>query len=169
MIIAATGHRPDKLGGHDNSVAENKLRLIAHDYLLKPRAEAFRISGVITGMALGWDQRVAEAALMAHIPFVAAIPFAGQEKKWPARAQKIYHELLTQAHGTYVCSEGGYDPAKMHTRNEWMVDHSDAVMALWNGDETGGTAACVRYAQSKQKPIDNLWDTWLTFEPVPAR
>lgn len=160
MRIAATGHRPNKLGGYHNTEADNRLRLTAHRYLSKTQPAV-----VITGMALGWDQRVAEAALLAGIPFVAAVPFAGQESKWPPRAQRVYRELLSQAHGVVIVSPGGYDPAKMHKRNEWMVDHSDRIVALWDGGETGGTAACVRYAQSKQKPIDNLWNEFCPPHP----
>lgn len=153
MLVAATGHRPDKLGGYDNAEADNRLRVIAHHYLIKTSPV-----GVITGMALGWDQRVAEAALLAGIPFIAAVPFAGQESRWPACSKAVYRELMTQAHGVYIVSPGGYDAAKMHKRNEWMVNHADRIVALWNGGADGGTAACVRYAQARNKPIDNLWN-----------
>ncbi len=156
MILAATGHRPDKLGGYNNAEAENALRLLAHRWLIKLKPVL-----VISGMALGWDQRVAEASLLASIPFVAAVPFYGQESKWPARAQSVYREIIAQAIEVKIVSPGGYAPEKMQLRNRWMVDGADRMLALWNGGD-GGTANCVRYAEIKQKPITNLWDEWST-------
>ncbi|WP_188052008.1 hypothetical protein [Azospirillum sp. Sh1] len=50
----------------------------------------------------------------------------------------------------------------MNTRNEWMVDHSDRLLALWDGSQ-GGTANCVRYARGLGRPIDNLWSEWEKF------
>ena len=153
MIIAATGHRPDKLGGYSPTV-ENRLRLLAHKHLVKTRP-----SFVISGMALGWDQAVAAASLLAGIPFVAAVPFEGQERKWPARSQEIYRELLIQAARIHVVGEHGWSRDAFQRRNEWMVDHCDRLVALWNGS-SGGTGNCLVYAQYRNKPVDNLWNEW---------
>lgn len=151
MILAATGHRPDKLGGYSPG-AVNRLRLIAHKYLVKTRPVI-----VISGMALGWDQSVAQAALLAGVPFVAAIPFVGQERKWPAASQEAYHEVLAQAEKVHIVCAGGYEPWKMQQRNEWMVDKCDRLVAMWNGGP-GGTANCLAYNEAtKRVPVDNLW------------
>ena len=49
---------------------------------------------------------------------------------------------------------GGYSVFKMQLRNEWMVDHCDKLIAIFNQDETsGGTFNCVQYARSKNKDI----------------
>lgn len=154
MILSATGHRPDKLGGYD-AKTENALRLLAHRKLVELRPDE-----VITGMALGWDQSVASAAMLAGIPFVAAIPFETQERKWPAHAQKVYREILAAASRVEIVSTGGYANWKYQKRNAWMVDNSDSILALWNGT-AGGTANCVGYAGTKHKPIINLWNEWI--------
>lgn len=153
MIIAATGHRPDKLGGYSPKIA-NELRLLAHKYLVTVRP-AF----VISGMALGWDQAVAVAALLAQIPLIAAVPFRGQESKWPAASQQVYRELLAASARVIEVCEPGYAVWKMQKRNEWMVDHADHMLALWDGSP-GGTANCMSYALQKQKSTDNLWDEY---------
>lgn len=50
MIVAATGHRPNKLGGYAHWDAERAIDLaMRYLTLLKP-------SRVISGMAQGWDQ-----------------------------------------------------------------------------------------------------------------
>lgn len=42
----------------------------------------------------------------------------------------------------------------MLVRNRYMVDHSDTVLAIWNGEESGGTWQTIKYARSKNKKID---------------
>ena len=152
LIIAATGHRPDKLGGYSPRIT-NSLRLLAHRYIVQQRP-AF----VISGMALGWDQAVAGAALLAGVPLIAAVPFRGQESKWPEQSQLAYRELLAAAARIVEVCDPGYAVWKMQKRNEWMVDHCTRLMALWDGSP-GGTKNCIDYAEGKI-PIDNLWDQW---------
>ena len=48
--------------------------------------------------------------------------------------------------------EGEYYPAKMEKRNEYMVDHSDIVIAVWDGSKSG-TENCIKYAQKLNKRI----------------
>ncbi len=150
MILALTGHRPDKLGGYTIEV-NRRLEAIARHALqtLKP-------AKVISGMAIGWDQAGAAAAVSLGIPLIAAVPFRGQESRWPYEGQRHYHDLLQQAElVTLVCSPG-YAGWKMQRRNEWMVDTADEILALWNGT-SGGTANCVRYAQDRGRKIHNVW------------
>lgn len=160
MIVAATGHRPDKLGGYGQDV---HLRLVrgAKNWLAGrlPEPPIVPVSLGISGMALGWDQAFAMGCVESGIPFIAAIPFEGQERKWPAESQKRYAYLLKLAQRVEIVSPGGYDPAKMQVRNAWMVDNCDAVLALWDGT-AGGTANCVRYAQAVERPVINLWSLW---------
>lgn len=158
MIISVTGHRPDKLGGYRtpnpvyNAVMESLDKALIE---LSP-------SKVITGMALGIDQWVAELCIMNDIPFVAAIPFAGQDSKWPPQSQARYRWLCGKAVEQHIVSLGEYGPHKLQIRNQWMVDHSDLLLAFWNGT-SGGTANCVGYAQQKGKPIH-----FVTLPPVVA-
>lgn len=151
MIISATGHRPNKLGGYTHA-AFNKLCEVARSYLLEQRPTA-----VISGLALGWDQAWAMAALELAIPVHGAIPFEGQESQWPESSRLLWRGIVSQCAGvTYVC-EPGYAPWKMQKRNEWMVARCHRVAALWDGS-SGGTGNCVRYAEAYPRPIDNLWE-----------
>ncbi len=154
VIVAGTGHRPPKLGGYDVKTFKRLVKL-AKSWLSERE-----VTKVISGLALGWDQALAEAALQLNIPLVAAVPFEGQELQWPVESQQRYITLLRQAGEKIVVSEGGYHPAKMHLRNEWMVDHCDVVLALYNGEKMGGTHSCVKYARKCGKTIINLWDEW---------
>ncbi len=151
-IVSGTGHRPDKLGGYSDEVF-NKLIEIAENALkqIKP-------TGVISGMALGWDMALAQAAINLEIPLIAAIPFIGQESKWEKESQDYYNELLSKAQKIEIISDGEYSSKKMQIRNEWMVDNSDIVLAMYNGDTFGGTYNCIKYVERKTKPIINLFN-----------
>lgn len=153
MIIAGTGHRPDKLGGYSPLIAKELQALAERElYRLKPKV-------VITGMALGWDQAIGWAARAARIPFWAYIPFEGQESVWPRASQEKYRDLLSYAAKIVVCSPGRYDPQKMHLRNMRMVDDCDEILAMWDGS-AGGTANCLAYARAQHRPIHNCWQGW---------
>lgn len=148
MIVAVTGHRPDKLGGYRtpnptfNSVMEGLDKA-----LLDLRPEK-----VIIGMALGVDQWMAELCIWNGIPFEAAVPFNGFESRWPAFSQVKFRQLLERASAVHVVCEGEYAPWKMQRRNQWMVDNCDRLIAVFNGTD-GGTANCISYAQLARKPI----------------
>lgn len=152
MIVAATGHRPDKLGGYDD-MTRRALGALAVEWLHYNRP-----AKVISGMALGWDQAVAAACVVLEIPFIAAVPFEGQERKWPPLAQRRYRRLLEQAAEVVVVCEL-YGPKTMQIRNEWMVDRADLMLALWNGT-FGGTHNCLEYARKKGVEFKNLWSRW---------
>lgn len=153
MIIAATGHRPNRLGGFTIEVqAGLGMLALAHLTKIKPAA-------VISGMALGWDTAVAEAALMLGLPLTCAVPFKGQEEKWPPEQQTMYRAILSKAREVETVNPGGFEFWKMHARNKWMVDRADHMLAIWDGSK-GGTCRCIEYADRKNVPITNLWDEW---------
>jgi uncharacterized phage-like protein YoqJ len=117
------------------------------------------IKAIICGMAVGWDQLVAETCLEVELPFIAAVPFKGQEVKWPIYAQKKYFNLLEKAAEVHYVSDPGYAAWKMHKRNEWIVNNSTCLISYFDGlfVDGSGTAACTLYAQKRQKPILNVY------------
>jgi uncharacterized phage-like protein YoqJ len=154
MILAATGHRPDKLGGYSPEI-HRRLVHFARSYL----QTAEGAQSAISGMALGWDMAWATAALDLGIALIAAVPFDGQERRWPAEAQRMHAQLLRRATRVCIVSPGPYAGWKFERRNEWMVDRADRLVALWSG-APGGTARCVAYASRSGKPVENLWSRW---------
>lgn len=160
MIVSFTGHRPDKLGGYN---LPNPTYLHVCRQIDKALRE-LKPEKVISGMALGVDQWAANIAIKLGIPFIAAVPFTGQEKAWPPQSQKVFNNLLSKAAEVVIVSEGGYSAFKMQIRNQWMVDRADLVMAIWDGSK-GGTGNCVEYAKSKNKEIFYI-DPRLTVPPA---
>jgi uncharacterized phage-like protein YoqJ len=149
MILALTGHRAGpKMGGFQ---LPNPI-YIKVCQATEAKLKELKPEKVISGMALGFDQWGAYIAHKLGIPFVAAVPFAGQEKKWPIASQKTYHRLLKLASEVVVVSEGEYSPEKMQVRNQWMIDGANMVLACWDGSD-GGTKNAVMYAEKIGKPI----------------
>lgn len=148
MILSFTGHRPDKLGGYNipnpiyNCVVQETKKLIQY---LNP-------DKCITGMALGFDQYVAQICCELNIPFIAAVPFVGQESVWNEQAKITFKKLLSKAKDIVIVCEGSYASYKLQKRNEWMVDNSDCLIACWDGT-LGGTFNCIKYASSKNKQM----------------
>lgn len=150
MILAVTGHRPDKLGGYSKDVFAKLVSFAAQKLeLLSPEK-------VFTGMALGWDQAVAVACVDLGLPFVACAPCDNQERPWRQESKNLHRNLLRLASEVVVVSPGNYASWKMQARNVYMVDRCDTVLALWDGSD-GGTANCVRYAESVGKKVINCW------------
>lgn len=157
MIVSFTGHRPPKFGGYKPCQTHERVRARVREKLLELQPEK-----AISGMALGLDQWAAEVCCELGIPFIAAVPFSGQELMWPKGAQQQYRVLLDKAAQIHLV-----DPRpprsywettqKLHARNHWMVDNSDAVIAAWDGSK-GGTAECVRYAQETGRLVYRLAD-----------
>ncbi len=155
--IAFTGHRPPKFGGyneHDNDTIIAVKRSLEQmvDLLAKTGTKTF-----LSGMALGVDTWTAEAVLgwkkrYSQIRLVCAVPFQGFEMKWPGASQERFHAILERGDQVVIVSGGGYSPEKLQRRNQWMVDHADGLLAVWDGSP-GGTANAVHYAEAVGKPI----------------
>jgi hypothetical protein len=150
-LIAVTGHRPDKLGGYGPPTPLRRwvrrelrgtMQLLGGSFFQDPPLKPL---AVISGMALGVDQDWAEIAVRLGVPFIAAVPFEGQERKWRPEQQKYYRELLAKAREVVVVSPGGYSIEAMHARNRWMVHACNALVSVWDGSP-GGTGSCVNYA-----------------------
>jgi uncharacterized phage-like protein YoqJ len=93
-----------------------------------------------------------------EIPLIAAIPFTGQDARWWKESRKKYKYLMSRAEDVNISSPG-FAYESFQIRNEWMVDNSDKIVAMWDGSE-GGTYNCIKYARSKKVPIVNLYDEW---------
>ena len=151
-ILCGTGHRPSKLGGYSQEVFQ---KLITCATIALQRIQP---SLVISGMALGWDQALAQAAINLNIPFAAILPCDTQASKWTKESEDYWKELKSKAAFVESISKW-YTSTCMQDRNIKMIDNSDLVLALWDGSE-GGTCNCLNYAKSQNKPWINMWKTW---------
>ena len=137
-----TGHRPEKLATSEWLVKQELEREIR-------QAIADGLDVFITGMARGVDIWAAEIVLDLRdsgfpIRLMCASPFEGFECSWNETWQNRYRRIMSAAdHALYVCK--GYTKSCFQIRNEWMVDHSARVIAVFNG-RNGGTRNTIDYA-----------------------
>ena len=140
-----TGHRPEKLTQPDTAVVaglEKEIRTAVAD----------GFTTFISGMARGVDIWAAEIILRLRkegqpIRLICASPYEGFERSWSADWQKRYTAIIQAADLVkYICP--GYSRACFQIRNEWMVDHSARVIAVFNG-EKGGTKNTIDYAKKR--------------------
>lgn len=152
MIVAGTGHRPE------DCEPESWVRTKARVKLQYPTKQNQQVTTFITGMAAGFDLWAADEARKLGIEVIAAVPWKTHKASIPKEFHELYDEILEYATKVHYLSDSTTFPGKYiyHKRNEWMVDNADAVMAYWNGKESGGTYACVKYADGK-KPIANTY------------
>ena len=150
-----TGHRPEKCMGTEESI-RSKLREAIAD------AESCGYDTFISGMALGVDIWAAEEILDlkengAKLKLICAIPFQGFERNRSEEQQEEYRIILNKADETVFISPN-YERWCFHARDEWMVDHSSRVIAVFNGT-SGGTKSTIQYANRMQKTVILIEDT----------
>ena len=147
--VCFTGHRPEKLTRDEKSVMKDLEKEIR-------KAVSDGLNVFITGMARGVDIWAAQIVLKlrdegCNVRLICACPYEGFERSWSQEWQKAYREILTVADFVkYVCN--GYGPACFQIRNEWMVNHSARVIAVFNG-EKGGTKNTMDYATKIGVPV----------------
>lgn len=150
LTCCFTGHRPNKLPwGTD----ETDPRCLALKAELAARLQGIYEAGFryyLCGMAIGCDLYFAEAVLALRrehpeIKLEAAIPCDGQADAWPIPQQRRYERLLAESDAvTFV--QHRYTPGCMQRRNEYMVDASSLLLAVFDG-KPGGTMNTLLYAR----------------------
>ena len=170
-----TGHRPDKLGGWDE---KNETATAVKTWLWKAIKRAIKGGHhtFISGAALGVDTWAAEAVhelkqQYPNIRLVLAIPFSNQAEVWRQEAKTRWQRLVDIADEVIIVSPNPPDGAPrwqyaqaLHKRNQYMVDHGHSGIAVWNGDEKGGTSDCLGRAKKKKRPVLRLNPTTMEEE-----
>lgn len=158
--LSFTGHRPTRLFGYDYQTEGNRKMLMELRTVVERFIASKGYTTFITGMALGidiWAARIVLALKSKHpqIKLICAVPCMNQYKKWTEEDKEIYRYIIGKADYVYYVSEEEYIPWCMQKRNEWMVDNSSYVIAVWDG-ESGGTSNCINYAKKRQRPVLNI-------------
>ena len=146
-----TGHRPEKLSQSEQEIItalDREIRAAIDDGFVT----------FISGMARGVDIWAAEIVLRLKLEgyqlhLICASPFEGFEHSWSADWQRRYRDVLAAADLVKYISPA-YSPACFQIRNEWMVDRSARVIAVFNG-ERGGTKNTMDYAAKHGVTVRN--------------
>ncbi len=113
-------------------------------------------STFITGCACGVDIWAGEIVLRLKywypdIKLIAAVPFTGFDKRWPMEWKKRLKHLLNESDFVKVISSPSIDNVYQR-RNEWMVNNSGKVIAVFNG-QPSGTKNTINYARKQKVPV----------------
>lgn len=140
-----TGHRPEKLTKSESIIKELLEKEIRHAF-------DDGLNVFISGMARGTDIWAANSVINLRrkgypIKLICASPYKGFEHYWCEYWQKQYNEILNNADLVrFICPK--YSRSCFQIRNEWMIDHSARVIAVFNGTN-GGTKNSIDYAMHK--------------------
>ena len=144
-----TGHRPERLGIPEIEVISGLKKEIR-------QAIADGFQTFISGMARGVDLWAAEIVLALRdegiaIRLICASPYRGFESRWSREWQERYRRVMEQADLIrFICAK--YSRDCFQRRNQWMVDHSARVIAVYNG-QPSGTRNTVEYARQCGVPV----------------
>ena len=141
-----TGHRPVKLHGTESSIRKQLSKEIYQ--AIEEGYDTF-----VSGMQAGVDVWAALEVIGfkeqgKRIKLVCAVPFkdfgaSGKGEEFKLLLEKI----LATADFVHVVSPH-YSARSYILRDDWMVDHSSRIIAVFNGSE-GGTAYTLAKAQEK--------------------
>ncbi len=114
------------------------------------------------------DLREKNPAIKLH----CILPCKEQADKWSAASRDLYYSILDRADSIVYVSRA-YHKNCMLERNRFLVDHAAALLAVYNGERRGGTAATVRYAQRMDREVTVIDPITLLIShgdivPVPA-
>ena len=147
-----TGHRPEKLNR-----PECEIKLELKKEICRALEDNFTV--FITGMARGVDIWAAEIVLQLRkdgvpVRLICACPYPGFEKNWSNIWQTRYTAILSAADLVRFISPS-YSSCCFQIRNEWMVNHSSKVIAVFNG-QPSGTKNTIEYAQQQGIPVQQI-------------
>lgn len=75
---------------------------------------------------------------------ICAVPYEGFEQRWSEHWRQLYHYVRSEADLVRVIGPS-YSTGIFQIRNEWLVNHSSRVIAVYNGS-LGGTKNTIDYA-----------------------
>jgi len=151
LSCAFTGHRPKKLPWRYDEEDERCVRLkaVLAEQIRQLAERGF--TDFLSGMAEGTDLWAARAVLdlredRPELKLHCILPHRGQSDGWGAAARAEHRAILEEA-DSVVYLRRAYRNGCMLERNRFLVDHATLLLAVYNGEKRGGTAATVRYAR----------------------
>ena len=138
-----TGHRPEKL-----DAPEEEVKAWLRTQIMKALADGYKT--FICGMGMGVDimagqivREIKENDPSVHL--ICVIPWPGFAARWKMIWKGQYDFLLETSADYVKYMSKTYHDGVFRMRNEYMVDHSNRLIAYYNG-APGGTWDTIEYA-----------------------
>ena len=147
-----TGHRPDKM-----EFSEKEIKPLLEKAIDEAISKGFVT--FITGMAMGTDIWAAEIVLERRkknndLHLICALPHPGFEGRRSFVEKMRFSKIIKNADLVKEINDH-YFTGCYQVRNEWMVDRSSLVIAVFNGQKSG-TKNTVDYAKKQGLIINNV-------------
>lgn len=147
--MALTGHRPARLGYNKYLEATEWRPIIAW---LKQQIKIIGVTDAICGMAEGCDCVYALSVIELkqegyNINLHCVLPCDNYQCGY-----YVYDKIKSYADTWTSLSKEFYKGCD-NARDQYMVDHSDKIFAIWDGIEAGGVWFTIRKAQKKKLEI----------------
>ena len=157
LKLAFTGHRPEGLPFGENEAAESCriLKKALWEEIIKRIGSGY--DTFYCGAAKGADIICGELVLLAQermrspIQLICVVPFRDQASDWSDSWKQRYNSLMVRSAQIIRLSEHYYRGC-YYARDRYMVDHADALIAVYSG-KRGGTAYTIQYAHKQKKEI----------------
>jgi len=141
-IACVTGHR---------YITNNSINRKATNHLIKLAVES-GYTKFLVGMSRGADFLFAEVLMGRKLNWTAIIPCTNQTHLWNYQDKDKHKSLIDKADDMIILHDN-YQHGVMHYRNEYMVDNSEMLLAIYDDSGKGGTYHTVNLALKKHKQI----------------
>ena len=147
-----TGHRPEKM-----NLTESDIKPLLEKAIDEAISDGYVT--FITGMAMGTDIWAAEIVLdrkknNSNLRLICALPHPGFEQRRSIVEKMRFERIIENADAVNQINDH-YFTGCYQVRNKWMVDRSELVIAVFNGQKSG-TKNTVDYAKSKGICVKNV-------------
>ena len=137
MRLIISGHRRHKLEEYNYNWIERTVEQTVLECI-----KTHGISLAYSGMASGVDIMFCNACFYHKLPYIACVPFDGQENTMTPNDAILREEFL------------GYAKEIKKVKNSWMVENCDVAIVVFDGTK-GGTHNV--FQQLIEKKIDFYW------------
>ena len=149
-VCCVTGHR---------NLPQNQVNYVKAALLREiEKAVADGFTCFMSGFAEGVDQYFVEIVMELQkenpaLKLIAVLPYRKRLDSLKSKAGT--YEMLEACRDVVVIREE-YQPSVYSHRNRYMVEHSDRVIAVYDGREKGGTVRTIRFTHQMKKELREI-------------
>lgn len=158
MKVALTGHRPQRLGMPDdelddkwdeigNWIRNNLIQMLQTTLLEDDSLDVY--CGMATGsdILFGTSSAFLKAADIVPLKLHCVLPCKNYNS-----SHKYYNDIKMVADEWIELADKFYKGCD-NVRDQYLVDHCDVLLAVWDGIKSGGVWSTIRKAQKAGKQI----------------